>query len=288
MTDPLAPILVPLSQIDEAALPRDRSGLDAEPLDELIASLVINGLRQPIEIWRFSEPRPPHTFGLISGFRRLAAFRSLLTTYEDKTRWQAIPAFIRTPATYAEAFAAMVEENEVRADLSPFEKGKLLVTAVRCEIFPSVEAAVDSMYAGKPRYQRARLRTLARFAEEMDGLLTAPEKLTQAQAFRVAAAFDAGFGEVIDTALNESSLKDPATQWEILKPILAEAEDCARANKPHVPGRRPRRVARIRGSLTVRRERTRDGWCLHFTGREATGGMLDDVLENIELMYSRR
>ena len=252
--DPLAPVLVPHDAIDESALPRDRAGLDAEPLDELVASLVANGLRQPIELWQLSEPRPPHAFGLISGFRRLAAFRSLHTTAADKTRWQAIPAFIRQPASYAAAFAAMVEENEVRAELSPFEKGMTLVTAVRCEIFPSVDAAIDAMHAGKPYHQRSRLRTLARFAAEMDGLLTAPEKLSQAQAFRIAAAFDAGFGEVIDTALNESSLKDPATQWEILKPILAEAEDCARANKPHIPGHRPRRIARVRGSLTVRRE----------------------------------
>jgi ParB family transcriptional regulator, chromosome partitioning protein len=63
MTTP-APILVPLDAIDESALPRDRAGLDAEPLDELVFSIITNGLRQPIELWQLSEPRPPHIYGL--------------------------------------------------------------------------------------------------------------------------------------------------------------------------------------------------------------------------------
>ena len=31
---------------------------------------------------------------------------------------------------------------------------------------------------------------------------------------------------------------------------------------------------------------TRDGYILHFTGREATCGILDRVLDEIERMYS--
>jgi hypothetical protein len=32
----------------------------------------------------------------------------------------------------------------------------------------------------------------------------------------------------------------------------------------------------------------RDGWLLCFTGREATSGLLDEVLDEIERMYSPR
>ena len=31
---------------------------------------------------------------------------------------------------------------------------------------------------------------------------------------------------------------------------------------------------------------TRDGYILHFTGREATSGILDRVLDEIERLYS--
>ena len=51
------------------------------------------------------------------------------------------------------------------------------------------------------------------------------------------------------------------------------------------PGR-PRRVIKPRAGLTVRREMSRDGWILRFTGREATGMMIDTVLDEIERMYS--
>ncbi|WP_299601739.1 ParB N-terminal domain-containing protein [uncultured Tateyamaria sp.] len=75
MTDPLHHIL--LSQIDAHALPRDRDTHDAEAQNELEMSILTSGLRQPIEIWQLSQPRDDHRYGLISGFRRLAAARTL-------------------------------------------------------------------------------------------------------------------------------------------------------------------------------------------------------------------
>lgn len=285
MTTP-APILVPLDAIDEAALPRDRAGLDSEPLDELVFSIARNGLRQPIELWQLSEPRPPHEYGLISGFRRLAAFRQMRETALDKARWQAIPAFIRQPETYAEAFAAMVEENEIRAELSPFEKGRICVVARDTGIFASIEEAVEALYKNKSRQNRARLRTLALVADELREFMTAPETLSAQQCYRIAKALTAGFGELIRTALEESSITDPEHQWALIQPILAEADEIVRTGQRPRSDGRPRRILRPRYALTIRRERTRDGWCLHFTGREATGMLIDSVLDNIELMYS--
>ncbi len=120
----------------------------------------------------------------------------------------------------------------------------------------------------------------------MDGQFTAPEKLTVRQAERISRAIAGGFGALIRTALEESSLKDPDHQWDLIQPILSEADD--HASKPETsrtPGR-PRRILRPRYALTIRRERTRDGWSLHFTGREATGPMMDLVLDEIERMYA--
>jgi ParB family chromosome partitioning protein len=145
---------------------------------------------------------------------------------------------------------------------------------------------VDKPYASANRQKRQRLRSFAFFAEEMDGQLTAPEKLSARQIDRVSRAISAGFGELIRTALEESSVKDPDHQWELLQPILAEAEEHAkRPERSTAPGR-PRRVVRPRYALTIRRERTRDGWSLHFTGREASGAMMDLVLDEIERMYA--
>ncbi len=42
---------------------------------------------------------------------------------------------------------------------------------------------------------------------------------------------------------------------------------------------------RPRHSLTIRRERTSDGYCLHFTGREARSALMDDILDEIEWKF---
>ena len=274
---------IPLTEIDGAALTRDRSGLDEDALTELRLSIAASGLRMPVELFALSEPRPPHRYGLLSGLRRLHAYQALheLTGQE---RYTAIPAFLRAPGTMAEALAAMVEENEIRAELSPWERGRIALLAHRQEVFGTIEEAVAKLYPAANKVKRSRLRTLAHLADELDGFLTAPERLSLRQALRLAAALSAGFGNVIRTALEESRLDDPQTQWQLLLPILTEAEQPpAEAPKPR-PGR-PRRVARPRPGLTIRREQTRDGYTLHFTGGEADSGLLDAVFDEIERLF---
>jgi ParB family chromosome partitioning protein len=79
----------------------------------------------------------------------------------------------------------------------------------------------------------------------------------------------------------------PTAQWAALDNILTEAETAQRDPAPCIaphPGR-PRRILRPRSVLTLRRERTRDGWSLHFTGPQAKGKMIDSVMDAIERMY---
>ncbi len=284
-TVPATVHLIPLDAIDEAALTRDRTGLDPEPLAELEASIAATGLRQPIEIFPLAEPYDAMTHGLLSGFRRLLAFRNLheRTGRDD---YAAIPAFIRTRQEPARALMAVIEENEIRAGISPYERGLIAVNARNQGLFASIEEAVEGLYPAASRQKRARLRHIAHFAEEVGGFFAAPERFSEHRIERLMRAVSGGFGDLIRTALEESSLTDPGHQWSLVEPILDEAEETARTPQPSSAPGRPRRILRPRYGLTIRRERTRDGWSLHFTGREASGAMMDLVLDNIELMYS--
>jgi ParB family chromosome partitioning protein len=145
---------------------------------------------------------------------------------------------------------------------------------------------VNGLYPNADRFKRRRLRTLAFLAEEVAGVFAAPEKLTEPQALRVAAALEAGLGDRIRTALAGSDLEDPDHQWDLIRPILAEPGDDARKPAKRPAPDRPRAILRPRPALTVRRERTREGWTLHFSGREATGAMMDKVMDDIERMYA--
>jgi ParB family chromosome partitioning protein len=277
-------VLLPLAEIDEAALSRDRLKLEPEAQAELESSIAASGLRQPIEVFPI-EPAGERRWGLIAGYRRLAAFRALLER-TGEARFAAIPAFVRERGSLAAALAAMVEENDIRAGVSPFERGITAVVARNQGAFGSIEEAVEGLYPNASKQKRQRLRTLAFFAEEIGGWFTAPETLSERQIERIARAIDGGFGELIRTALEESSLTEPNHQWSLVEPILVEAEEHARNPEVSYRPGRPRRILRPRYHLTVRRERTRKGWCLHFTGREATGMMMDLVLDEIERKYS--
>ncbi len=272
---------IPLAEIDEAALIRDCSVLDAQALEELQLSIAAHGLRLPVEVFPLAEPRPPLAYGLISGLRRLMAFRELHETARDG-RYAAIPALIRPAAPEAEALAAMVEENEMRASLSPWERGRIAWAAVREGTFATLDDAVAQLFPTAHRNKRARLRAVAYAVDELGTHLTDPELLTEKQIVRLAAALQAGFGEVIRTALEEADLAAAGAEWRLLQSILTEAEHEAAA--PEIPRRpgRPRRLLRLHQGLTLRRERTRTGWCVHLTGPEATSDFVDHIFDEIE------
>ncbi len=135
--DPLAFDPLPLDAIDPEALIRDRTHADDAALAELRTSILAHGLRMPIEVFELAEPHGPHRYGLISGYRRLAAFRSLAA--DGLTAFTKIPAFVRAPRSIAEAMTAMAEENAIRADVSPWDVPDL--SAMPCAILAKIWCA---------------------------------------------------------------------------------------------------------------------------------------------------
>ena len=279
--------LIPLGAIEAEALTRDRATSDEDALAELQRSIAANGLRLPIEIFPIRDA--PGRYALISGHRRLTTYRRLHDLSADPAKYAAIPAFIRRPDSVEAAFTAMVEENEIRAELSPWERGRIAVAARDAGVFDTVDAAVETLFASGSAIKRRRLRTLAALVESMDGILGAPETLSLRQALRLAAAVQRGYAELICHALEESSLRTPDAQWATILPILVESETTDPV-EPHArggaPGRPRRTYSAPRHSVRIWREKTPDGWRLNFTGRDAHGDLIDRVFDEIERMFS--
>lgn len=280
--------VVPLAEIDAEALPRDRTGLDAEAFSELRQSILANGLRLPVELYPLPDSRTATSdfrYGLISGYRRYFACAELAEAGE--AGFDPIPALIREGVDAAEAYRAMVEENAVRAPLSPWETGHAIWQAWTSGFYPTIEAATDALHPGATRQKRARLRAIAWLVEELQDRLRLPERLTERQLRRLAEAWGDGYDKVICAALKATERASFEKQWAALTPLLDEhAED--RANPPRTAPRpgRPRRVLKARPGLTIRRERTRDGYVLRCSGREATSTLLDEIFERIEQYYT--
>ena len=277
---------IPLTAILTGALPRDRSQIEPEALAELQGSIATTGLRQPIEVWRLSTPDGPFEYGLISGLRRLTAHHNL-AALRNNGDFTTIAAFIRTPASIPHALALMIEENEARADLSPWEKGRILIECVSEGHFDTIDQALKALHPNASATQRHRIRALANVVDTMEGILMRPETFSLRQLLRLNSALRPDFTPVIITALQEHHEKSPGAQWSLLLPILDEAESALRDPVPYFDPRpgRPRRVLKPRSGLTVRRERTHDGWTLHFTGPEAEGMMMESVMDAIERLY---
>ena len=67
-------------------------------------------------------------YGLISGWRRLAALRALHAE-TGEPRFATVQALVRRPETAAAAYVAMVEENEIRLGLSQYERARVAALA---------------------------------------------------------------------------------------------------------------------------------------------------------------
>jgi ParB family chromosome partitioning protein len=277
--DPL--VTLPTDAIDADALLCDRAAPNPQALDDFVQSILHDGLRQPIEVFALPDSR----YGLISGLRRLTAVRTLAALND---RFSTIPAFLRTPASLPAALAAMVAENEIRSQITPWEKGRLIMQAVWHGHFDTPDAAVAALYPTASRQARARLRSFALVVESLDGTLTTPWALPVARMETLGAALRGGFEELIDLTLSDVKGAAPDVQWAALHPVLAEAmapPDPALPEGATTPrgAPRPRRVLHLKQGLTIRREWSRTGWILRSTGPEAkSGGLMDDVFDLVE------
>ena len=181
--------------------------------------------------------------------------------------------------------AQMIAENEIRENLTPWERGLTLATAVAQDLFPSIDAAVACLHPTASKQKRTRLRTLALVAEELEHCFTTPELLSQSQIERLAACLRGGLTDLIHQILKENRRASLPSQWAALIPTLTEALAPESDPTPTKPGR-PRRLLTLKQGLTIRREKCIGGWSLKFTGPHArSGGLIDDVMDEIERLF---
>lgn len=277
-------ILIPTAEIDAEALPRDRTQLDEDALHELTTSIATTGLRQPIEVWKLSQPTEQHRYGLISGLRRLTAHQRIASLRQNGS-FTEIAAFLRTPETIPAAMADMVAENEIRAETSPWEKGATLLAATRAGIFDTLDNATQTLHHSASRQKRARLRSFAEVVEDLEGFIATPERLTGRQMHRLSAALRAGLSELIQLTLRDHRHSALPAQWQALLPILSESLEPTEEATATTPGR-PRRLLHLKQGLTIRREKSGDAWLMRFSGPEArSGALMDDIMDHIERYF---
>lgn len=224
---------LPLAAIKLDHLVRDRIALDATEMDALRSSLLARGQQTPIEVVDLGQG----AYGLISGFRRLTALQDLLAeTGED--RFASVQALVKPIGSAADSYLAMVEENEIRADLSFYERARLAAEAAGLGIYPNAKKAVHALFASAPAPKRSKIVAFlgihAALADDLRFPAAIPEKL----GLKLAAALVAekGFTARLRKALNRADPQDATAERQVLDAALRPAKATAPASQELIPG----------------------------------------------------
>lgn len=286
---------LPLDQIDEGAMVRDRMIVTEDEMQELRLSIAAHGLRLPIEVFEVETragqgPR----YGLLSGYRRLQAVRGLYELTQAE-KHATIRALIRPRAESDEAFVAMVEENEVRQELSHFERGRIAVIAANQGAFANTEDAVNKLFATGSKAKRSKVRSFALIFEELGDMLSYPEALTERRGLRLSAALRGGGEARLRQVLSLHQPADAEAEWSLVEPVLQELEEGPRDARR---GGRPRALApssgwvndetvRTTSGVVIRRSRDSKGYILKLEGEVLNDDLMDSLMAEIRSLLDR-
>ena len=160
---------LPLEAIDAGYLVRDRLVVDPEEMRSLVESIRSRGQQTPVEVVDLGDGR----YGLISGWRRLEALKQL----SDEGEARPALALLRRPDDAADAYLAMVEENEIRVGLSYYERAAIAAAAVDQGVFETEKAALLHIYSTASRAKRSKIRSFLKIVRSLDGSLAFPAAL---------------------------------------------------------------------------------------------------------------
>jgi len=211
-----------LDQIAPDHLSRDRIPLEDEDMVSLRESIRLHGQRTPIEVTPLAVTADGGTlpYGLISGWRRLTAFKALHAE-TGEPRFATLRALIRRPETAVDAYVAMVEENEIRVGLSQYERARVAAIATQRGIFASEKAALLALFATASRAKRSRIRAFLDIYHALDGTLRFPQALPERLGLKLVEMVRAGERELITHAIARDDPRTPEAELELLTALVA-------------------------------------------------------------------
>lgn len=206
-----------LTQIDDGHLTRDRMRAEAEDMADLIASIRERGQQMPIEVTALPNGR----FGLISGWRRLQALRFLAAETGD-ARFGQVLAIVRAPETLAHAYRAMVEENEIRAGISYYERARIAALAAEAGVYPDARAAIAGLFAAGSRAKRSKIASFLTIWQALDARLRFAPAISERLGLALAKALEADrdFARRLTDRLRKAQAGSAAEELALLEKAL--------------------------------------------------------------------
>ncbi len=243
-----------LDTIDETYLVRDRAVVDPDEMTALEQSLRTRGQQTPIEVVALRQGR----YGLISGWRRLIALRRLWAETQSGEFAHAL-CLVRVPQTASDAYLAMVEENEIRASLSFYERARISARAAEQGAYPTSRQAVRGLFTSASASKRSKIMSFLSIYAGLDEVLRFPASLSERTGLALAKALeeDEGLAARIAEHLEKAPAPDAATEQEALAEMLMPARTKFAPTAPAKPLAAPEipqdsvRITRTKGRLVL-------------------------------------
>jgi ParB family chromosome partitioning protein len=222
---------LPLTEIETGHLVRDRIVFDESDMAALVTSLRARGQQVPIEV-----VAQEGGYGLISGLRRVMALREIGETD--------VLALIRRPETSSDAYLAMVEENEIRAGVSFYERARLAAEAAKLGIYPDPAAAIAALFTSASPAKRSKIGSFVRVHEALGDALRYPTAIPERLGLALAAAIDrdAQAAARLARALDDAMPTDSGAERAVLEKALSEGVNSG--PKPPNSAEKPREIVK--------------------------------------------
>lgn len=231
---------LPLAEIETGHLVRDRVAFDPDEMAALQDSLQRRGQQVPIEVVLHEEGG----YGLISGLRRVMALRA--------NGAKEVLALVRQPDSSAEAYLAMVEENEIRAGISFYERARLAAEAAKLGIYDSPAAAIAALFASASPAKRSKIGSFVRVHDVLGEVLRFPAAIPERLGLALAGALEqTGFAATLCRQLEAADCVDPGAERAVLEAAL-KGQGAGQKTGSTAPGRAEKRELRPGLCLDVR------------------------------------
>lgn len=248
---------LPLHEVEADHLIRDRMVSDDEDMQSLVQSLQQRGQQTPIEVVELA----PGRYGLISGWRRLQALARLEASH--------VLAVVRQPETAADAYMAMIEENEIRVGLSYFERARVATKAAELGLYPTPAQAVQALFANASRAKRSKIKSFLGLYEALGEALRFPTAISERLGLALVAAMDrdASLAQRLRDRLRKAEPTAADEEMALLQRLMGE--------KPPAPARTPAAGDEVADGIRLESYESRRGLTLSLSGPGVTPELTD-------------
>lgn len=193
------------------------------------------------------------------------------------------------------AFVSMIEENEVREELSHFERGRIAVIAADQGAFSNTEDAVAKLFATGSKAKRSKIRSFALIFEELGDMLHFPEGLTERRGLQLAGALRKGAEGQLREALSQYAPADADEEWAIIEPVVRKVDqgvrDPGRGGRPKAKptgyGWIDSKTIRTSSGVKIRRASDSKGHVLRLEGDPLTSDLMDSLMLEIQALLEK-